>query len=120
MKINGPGGPSQPLDIAEAGETKSAAKPDETFPAKLDAPNSTTAPQLVDPVSLVAADLKAGRVTPRQALDRMIELALDSSPAANLPDAVKAGLRAELETILREDPHLSARARRIGVSGEDG
>ncbi len=115
MKITGPGGPPKP--DAAAGTTG----PDATAPADrsretqpspaVQAPAGAPA---ADPVAQVAAELRAGTISPRQAIDRLVEMTL-GSVGAGLPEAARAELRARLEATLASDPTLGARLRRLGV-----
>lgn len=67
-----------------------------------------------DPVAQVAADLKAGALSPKQAVDRLVELTIERGAGAHLPADVKAKLRAQLETLVAEDPVFTGKTSRLG------
>ncbi len=125
MKIQGPGGPGKPpgIEPGEAAAEKPRVGP--AFADKLaearppEAASAAQAAAAADPVASVAADLKAGRLTPKQAVERLLDLVSSRGPAAGLPDKVRARLRAELEDLLRTDPGLAAKARRLGVRDDE-
>jgi hypothetical protein len=71
-------------------------------------------------VQKVAAELKSGAITPRQAVDRLMDLVIDKGAAAHLPEPVRAKIRAELEAMLHDDPYLKDKAGRLGLGGEPG
>jgi hypothetical protein len=124
VKIKGPGGPTVPPDV---GETEKAQGPSgkgfadtlgET--TRTGGPSGPGGPTAADPVGQVAADLKAGRLSPHQAVQKLMDLVVASGPAAGLPAKVQAKLRADLENLVKEDPFLRSKLEKIGVSsGED-
>lgn len=131
MKIKGPGGPQGPPDV------EGLEKPERTdgtgFADRLDptgaagrtggpgGPSGPGGPGGADPVAAVAADLRSGAITPRQAVDRLVDLAVAQGPAGQLPERVKAKIRADLERLVAEDPYLASHARRLGLpGGEEG
>ena len=124
MKIKGPGGPTAPPDTTEtekAGKPKAAGA---TFAEKLGetarpgGPGGPGGPA-ADAVRAVAAELEAGKLTPKQAVDKLMDLAVADGPAAKLPRKVQDKLRGELEDLLRSDPYLAGKVRRVGVPGGD-
>jgi len=116
MKIQGPGGPkglppTAPVGNADRADASSPVdKTRETQPA---APVTTPAPP--DAVASVAAELRAGTITPEKAVERLVDMTL-GSVGAKLPEAARAELRGRLEALLAEDPYLQAKARRIGIT----
>ncbi|MBI5478584.1 MAG: hypothetical protein HY906_07015 [Deltaproteobacteria bacterium] len=66
-----------------------------------------------DPVRSVAADLRAGRITPEQAVDRLVEDTVSRRIGAQAPEAVRARLRASLVDLLARDPHLADLVKRL-------
>jgi len=66
-----------------------------------------------DPVRSVAADLRAGRITPEQAVDRLVESTVSRRIGAQAPEAVRARLRASLVDLLAHDPHLADLVKRL-------
>jgi hypothetical protein len=115
MKIQGPGGPTRtpattPVGDADRADASSGVdRSRETQPVA-----AIHAGASADPVAEVAAGLRAGSLTPRQAVDRLVESAV-ASMGAGLPDAARAELRGRLERLLAEDPYLTDKTRRIGV-----
>lgn len=59
----------------------------------------------------LAEDLRAGRIDPQQAVDRLVDRTLSSGAAASLPPARRAELEALLRSTLDEDPTLAAMQR---------
>lgn len=95
--IGGPGG-SGPVDptkgvdgAADAGAVEGA-----------DAVETPAAPGATDPIAQLAADLDAGRITPEQAMARLVD---DS--VAGLPPSEQAELRGMMEDLIASDPYLS-------------
>ena len=119
MKIQGKGGATRPPattpvgDVGRADASSGAAQVDrsrETQPVAAVNPGAGA-----DPVAEVAAALRAGTLTPRQALDRLVESAVGAA-GPGLPEAARLELRQRLETLLAEDPYLADKTRRIGVA----
>ena len=67
-------------------------------------------------IAQIAQELKAGQITPRQAADRVLDVALNKGAGATLSDRVREKLRADLEHHLQNDPYLAQRAKQIGLS----
>lgn len=65
-------------------------------------------------IDQIAADLDAGRITGREALDRLIDEAVGQVDAAD-----RAELREVMADLIANDPHLAALAARIGARGGD-
>jgi hypothetical protein len=59
--------------------------------------------------------LKAGRITPEQAVERVIETATADGLPANAPESLRARIREQLQSLVGDDPYLASRARRVGV-----
>lgn len=64
-----------------------------------------------------AEDLRAGRIDPRQAVDRVIERALTTGLAAALPPVRRAELEALLRGLLAEDPTLVSMQKDLARDG---
>jgi hypothetical protein len=62
----------------------------------------------------IAADLKAGKLGPEAALDRVVELVLDQQLGANAPVALRDKLRDALRDTISSDPFLTERLRGLG------
>jgi hypothetical protein len=62
----------------------------------------------VDPLtSDIAADLEAGRIDPRAALDRVVERVLDQQLGSNAPSALREQVRDALRDTISSDPMLT-------------
>lgn len=116
MKIKGPGGPVQPPDVTP----EKPAAPKSGFADKLAAPGEPKGPTRVPPsiptdaVARITADLRSSAITPEQAIDQLLELAIAQGPAGGLPEKARAKLRAHLEQLMAEDPTLAAKTQRLG------
>lgn len=125
MKINrsGPAGPTsptdQPSDVEKTGGKDFAQKldrptgPSGAAPAGGQGPVSGIAASGSSLVADIAADLKAGKITPEVAVDRAMERVLDNQVGSDAP----AGLRTKVEAALKEavanDPVLLAKIERL-------
>src|SRR5262245_37924486 len=96
MKVTGPGGPT-PTSPTEGIEEK----------PKLDEAGAAAAPSRPDAIALLARQVEAGAVTPQQAIEQVVHLVLDEEGVAGLPPAVRAEVRAALESLVEEDPYLA-------------
>ena len=118
MKIQGPGGPSRTPATKPVGEAERSDAP--AGVGDVDRSRETQPVPAVqsaaggDTVSEVAAALRAGSLTPRQAVDRLVESAIQTM-GAGLPEAARTELRGRLESLLAEDPYLTDKTRRLGV-----
>jgi hypothetical protein len=108
----GPQGPSSTSGV-EAPEASGR-----TFAETLGADRSVKGPAaakgagVVDPLTAdIAADLKAGKIDPQAALDRVVERVLDQQLGANAPPALRAQLRDVLRETMSSDPALTDRLR---------
>ena len=132
MSIKIPGKPGGPAGIpgAEGGDVGGVKAPKPaggSFADKLGGPGGPSGPggpagpRAPDAISAIAAELKAGKLTPKQAVDRILDLTVDKGAAAHLPAKVKEKIRADLEALLSSDPLLAQKARRLGLEvGGDG
>jgi hypothetical protein len=59
----------------------------------------------------IAADLKAGKLAPEAALDRVVELVLDQQLGTDAPVALRDQLRDALRDTISSDPFLTERLR---------
>jgi hypothetical protein len=66
------------------------------------------------PVSDIGAELKAGRLTPQAAIDKVIERVLDRQVGRKAGPAVREKLGAALRESLADDPLLAAKVRALG------
>ncbi|MBA3538007.1 MAG: hypothetical protein H0T79_00110 [Deltaproteobacteria bacterium] len=110
--ISGPGGIGGPKG---PGGPEGPDGPD--GPDALDGPDATEATQgatgiersqLDASIASLAADIKAGRMTPREAIDRMVDDA-----GADLGETERAELRELLTDLVENDPYLAALVGRI-------
>jgi hypothetical protein len=130
MKIPGkPGGPAGVPDADVGGVQAPKPAAGEKFADKLggpggpggpSGPSGPSGPKGADPIASIAADVKAGKLTPQQAVDKILDLTVDKGAAAHLPAKVKEKIRADLEALISSDPLLAQKARRIGVDVGDG
>src|ERR1700761_7894199 len=91
---SGPDGPDGPDDIDDVGDVGDVRAPAEVGAAAAGA----VAPGQLD---ALAADIAAGRLTPKEAIDRLVEQA-----GAGLPAPERAELRELLTDLVANDPHL--------------
>jgi hypothetical protein len=106
MKVTGPGGPTAPPPaegIEEKPQVESAA--------------SAASSAAVDPIALLARQIEAGAVTPQQAIEQVVHLVLNEQGAAGLPPAVRAEVRAALESLVEDDPYLAELLAGMGARG---
>ena len=111
----GPKGPSGPADVSAAEEpeaTVEAGTPLEVHAARAAAAGGVD----TGGIDQIAADLDAGRITGREALDRLIDEAVPGE--MELDEAERAELREAMAELIANDPHLAALAARIGAGGD--
>jgi hypothetical protein len=127
MKVNGPGGGAGGADAPDAIATKTETKapggvekPEaggrtfaETLAAGRLAPGADAARVGgADALTAdIAADLRAGKIDPKAALDRVVERVLDRQLGADAPVALRDQLRDALRDTISSDPFLTARLR---------
>jgi len=90
--------------LSDAGPTGAAAS--SGAPPKPDAIAGIT--------SDIAADLKAGKVQPRAAVEQVMERLLAQHLAADAPPAVREKLRAALQETIDSDPFIAEKLRSLG------
>lgn len=104
------GPPVAPLTGPGTGADARVGSPaGEAFKASLDAVAGGAGTSSVAELSgaqQLAASLRAGELTPAQALDAMVAQALQSPDALRLEPAARAALEQHLRTMLAEDPSL--------------
>ncbi len=121
-KVTGPGGgPPGSAPISGNDETRPVAEGRPAFADKLKsagAPtNKTTttgkeAPTAAGSVTAdLAAELKAGKITPQAAVDRVIDRVVDKQLGTNAPAAAREKLRTALENAVADDPLLADKIR---------
>jgi hypothetical protein len=62
----------------------------------------------------LAAELKAGKISPQTAVDRVIDRVVDKQLGSNAPAAVREKLRTALEHAVADDPLLADKIRGLG------
>lgn len=103
------GPPVAPLAGPSTGAGDVGSAGGEAFKASLDAVASGAGSSRVVEASgaqQLAASLRAGELTPAQALEAMVAQALQSADAQRLEPAARAELEQHLRTMLAEDPSL--------------
>ena len=99
--IGGPGGiggPKGPDDVGEAADVERADKN-----------TATAATSTTSDVDALAAEVAAGRLTPQEAIDRIV----DATAASDLGPAERAELREMLVELIANDPYLGTLANRV-------
>src|SRR5262245_15865625 len=121
MKISGPGSGAPPDaagDVPEAKQTEGPGFADKLGPGtsvdKAAASGATRAAEAAGSVSDISADLKAGRITPDAALERVIDRVIDRQIGAGAPAAVREQVGAALRQALEDDPLLAEKVRALG------
>jgi hypothetical protein len=79
---------------------------------------ATRGPKEIDPKEIgltadVAAELAAGRINAKAALDRVIERIVDKQLGPGAPEAVRETVRTALERAVADDPVLSEKIRSL-------
>jgi hypothetical protein len=114
MRIKGPGDGPRPTDaVDEASEIESV---DEAAPSETGAVarvGGTGGPGGVDPVAEVAARLRAGEITSDQALELLIDDAIQRQLGGAVPKDLEPKLREVLRDYAANDPYLAAKIRRL-------
>jgi hypothetical protein len=135
MKINGPGQPPAPepstteaADKAAKRESATAASESpssgKVFSEKLagitsgpepDAPRAASLPPEIAalPVSDVATDLRAGKLTPGAAVDKLVDRVLARQLGPEAPAGVRDRIRSALQDALENDPILAEKLTRL-------
>ena len=113
----GPAGPHDVGDVSAADEPEAAPAGEAGTPLEVHAARAAAAGGVeTSGIDRIAADLDAGRITGREALDRLIDEAVPGE--MDLDDAERAELRDAMAELIANDPHLAALAARIGAGGD--
>lgn len=99
--IGGPKGPQGPDDLDGPDKTLGDQKLERASPA----PGAGAASD----VDALAAEVAAGRLTPREAIDRLV----DATAGPELGPAERAELREMLVELIANDPYLGVLANRV-------
>jgi len=114
MRIKGPGDGPRPTDaVDEAGEVEGV---DEAAPAETGAVGrvgGTSGPGGTDPIAEVAARLRAGEITSDQAVELLIDDAIQRQLGGAVPRDLEPKLREVLRNFATQDPFLSAKIKRL-------
>ena len=126
-KVTGPGGgppgsaPPEGAKINGNDESRPVAESRPAFADKLKSAGALTSPTSApgkevstaagSPTADLAADLKAGKISPQAAVDRVIDRVVDKQLGTNAPAAVREKLRAALENAVADDPLLADKIR---------
>ncbi len=62
----------------------------------------------------LSTDLRAGKITPKTAVDRVIDRVVEKQLGADAPPATREKLRAALEDAVADDPLLADKIRSLG------
>jgi len=89
-----------------AGSTAAAAAAAADRPAAATAAHALTAD--------IAAELEAGRIDAKTALDRVIARVVDQQVGPGAPTSVREALRAALESAVADDPLLGEKIKALG------
>jgi len=120
IKVTGPGS-----GVPDAGTPEAAPAPEAGRGAEAGAPEAAagakgTTAAATDPLTAdIAAELVAGKLGAREALDRIVERVIDQQIGADAPPAVREKLRAALNDALAQgeagemDPFLAEKLRRL-------
>jgi hypothetical protein len=125
MKVNGPGSkpPEGPGGVDKADKAdRAGGKPQaagksfaETLGSGRPAPSAPQGAHPADPLTGdITAELKAGKIDAKTALDRVVERVLDQQLGANAPATARDQLRAALRDTISSDPFLAERLRGLG------
>jgi hypothetical protein len=77
-------------------------------------PEKTAAASKASPIADIAADLQAGKLGPKAALDKLVERVLDRQLGKTAAPTLRAQLGAALRESLADDPLLAAKVRALG------
>jgi hypothetical protein len=126
MKINGPGQPpaagvpdaESTKAVSEAAGNARTGESERAFADKLDrpagiTPGSAAAPSGGVPVADLAAELRAGRLGSRAAVDELVNRIIAQQLGPQAPAGVREQVRAALQEALESDPLLADKLRRL-------
>lgn len=114
----GPGGPlppTGPVGPEATAPASPASGPSFREVAGAASPTGTPATSATptDPTQAVLADLRAGRLTPDQAVDRLTTLAVDKTHA---PPALRPAIEQKLRALILRDPTVASLLARMGAT----
>jgi hypothetical protein len=106
------GGPEDSRPIAE-GRAPFADKLKSGEAASVSGAVGTSAAAAPSGVADLAAALKAGKLTPKAAVDQVIDRVVEKQLGTRAPAAAREKLRAALETAVADDPLLAEKIRTL-------
>jgi len=117
MKVTGSGKPSA-LDEAGAVKSEKPEKPGRSFPAEgsaaaRKAESRAAAAISKDFTSDLTAELRAGRLQPAEAMEKVMERVIDRQLGVNAPAPAREKLRAALQDAIDSDPLLAEKMRSL-------
>jgi hypothetical protein len=115
------GGPASPTKAGPASASPSkGGSAGKTFAATIAAPATPATPDLPGPrpgevaVRDLAADLEAGKLDPREAVDKLIERVVSMQLGSDAPPQVRNQVAAALREAIESDPLLAAKLKDLG------
>ena len=119
MKIEGPkpGAPGAVPPGDDDGPDEASRPADKAFAEELGAARAGGAGEAPAADALtadIAADLHAGKLDAKAAVERLVERVIDQQLGAGAPAAVREKLRAALQEALQSDPYLIEKLRQLG------
>jgi hypothetical protein len=112
MRIKGPGdGPRAPDAVDEAGEVEAADAAAATD--AVSAVGGPSGPGGADPIGEIAARFRAGDITSQEAVDLLIDDAIQRQMGGVVPKDMEARLREVLREHAANYPYLAAKIRRL-------
>ena len=125
-KVSGPGGgppvggpvddkPEGPSGVGGKGFAEKLGETDATRPSShvSDVSKASATASARGLTADVAAELAAGRIDPKAALDRVIERIIDKQLGPGAPAPVREAVRAALENAVADDPVLTEKIRSL-------
>jgi hypothetical protein len=113
--IKSPGGPGRTLPEApQTDPSGSSRAKDPGFADQVSSNKSSTTVSAPASTSsdAVVADLRAGRITPAEALDKLTEIAVQRSGA---PPSMRGAVETQIRSLLVRDPLLRELVQRMGA-----
>ena len=121
-KVTGPGnGPPGNIPVGGPEDSRPIAEGRAPFADKLKSGEAASVSGAVGPsaaaapsgVADLAAALKAGKLTPKAAVDQVIDRVVEKQLGTHAPAAAREKLRAALETAVADDPLLAEKIRTL-------
>jgi hypothetical protein len=107
--VDAPKGPGEKAEIPAAGGPRFADRLAGAPPAQPAAAAGRTDTITAD----LAADLRAGRITPQAAIDKVIDRIVDRQLGAGAPPAVREQVRMALVDAVADDPLLGEKLKQL-------